>query len=106
MITEELFAAAKQEIFGEEPDCAMERLGRRVAISYFSTVIRDAEPVRLDLCVPHSELATLISNAFTFSGETVLDTFPVAAKAAIDQCAKNFRTRYEPLLEELTFKAA
>jgi hypothetical protein len=106
MNKEELFAAAKTEIFGEIPHCPMAQVGRNMAINYFSPLILEAESVMLDMRVPHSGLDVMLKNAFSFSNEVVLTAFPDETKEALKLCADNFRSRYEPLLKELQFKAA
>ena len=103
MRKEELFANAKAAIFGPEPSCKMAQVGRNMAVSYFSPIIEDAEAVLLDMRVPHIGFETALQNAFTFSSD---ERFPEETQAAVQECADNFRSRYEPLLEELNLKAA
>lgn len=106
MDKEELFAAAKLDIFGETPECPMAKIGRRMAMGYFMPVLHDAESVMLDMRVPHDSLVTTLQNAFTFSQESSFEAFPEKTKAALDECAEKFKARYEPLLQELTLRAA
>jgi len=106
MKKEELFAAAKKEIFGEIPRCPMAQVGRNMAINYFGKLIEDAEAVMLDMRMPHSGFDIMLNNAFTFSNDSVLRAFPDETKDALRWCADNFRSRYEPLLKELEIRAA
>jgi hypothetical protein len=103
MNKEELLAAAKEEIFGPVPSCKMAQIGRNMAVSYFDSLIEDAEAVMLDMRMPHIGFETVLQNAFTFSSD---ERFPEETQAAAQKCTDNFRTRYEPLLEELNLKAA
>lgn len=106
MKKEELFAAAKNEIFGEVPSCPMAQVGRNMAINYFGKLIEDAEAVMLDMRVPHNGLDIALNNAFGFASDSALSAFPDETKKALQECADNFRSRYEPLLKELELKAA
>jgi hypothetical protein len=101
MTKEELFANAKEAVFGPIPSCKMARIGRNMAISYFDTIIEDAEAVMLDMRVPHGGFDVMLLNAFNFYKDAALSAFPDETKAAIKACNDNFRSRYEPLLEEL-----
>lgn len=106
MTKEELFANAKEAVFGPAPSCKMACIGRNMAVSYFGPIIEDAEAVLLDMRVPHIGFETALQNAFTFANDAVLKPFPAQAREAVQACADNFRARYEPLLKELEFKAA
>lgn len=106
MNEEDLFAAAKLEIFGAEPSHPATRIGRNMAISYFDPIIRHAEAVQIGVSMPDGILATALRNAFTFPDDSVMDYFPTETKEAIVEYTGNFRARYEPLLEKLDFRAA
>lgn len=106
MNEEDLFAAAKLEIFGEEPTQPATKIGRNMAISYLGPIIRQAEAVQIGVRMPDGILATTLRNAFTFSDEKVMDYFPPETQKAIAEYTSNFRARYEPLLKKLDFRAA
>ena len=106
MNKEELFAAAKDEIFGVSPACPMARVGRNMAISYFNPIIEDAEAVLLDLRVPHSGFATTLLNACKFYDAMTETPFPPETIQAVKRCQDNFCARYDTLLKELSLKAA
>lgn len=106
MNEEDLFAAAKMEIFGEEPTHPATKIGRNMAINYFAPIIRQAEAVQIGVSMADGILATTLRNAFTFSDEKVMDYFPSETQQAIAEYTGNFRARYEPLLKKLDFKAA
>lgn len=102
MNKDELFAAAKADIFGPEPECPMAMVGRNVAKSYFEKLIEDAEAVMLDMRVPNIGFDVMLRNAFKFDRDLAIGAFPDEAKAAIVACNDNFRSRYAKLLKQLT----
>lgn len=106
MTKEELFAIAKEDVFGPQPSCKKAIIGYNMAVSYFGPILIDAESVLLDMRKPHDGLAKSIENAFQFSQEKVIQSFPDETKKVISRCTRNFRTRYEPLLKEIGTKAA
>lgn len=77
-----------------------------MAVAYFGPIIEDAEAVMLDMRVPHIGFETALQNAFTFANDVSQQPFPEETLEAVQICTDNFRARYEPLLEELYFKAA
>ena len=102
MTKEELFANAKEAVFGPVPMCKMALIGRNMAISYYDTIIEDAEAVMLDMRMPHGGFDIMLRKAFNFYNDLAQSAFPEETKAAIKACNDNFRARYNPLLEELT----
>lgn len=106
MTKEELFANAKEAVFGPVPACKMARIGRNMAISYYGTIIEDAEAVMLDMRMPHNGFDITLQKAFKFYSDLAMTAFPDETKAAIKACNDNFRARYKELLEELIAKAA
>lgn len=105
MTREELFANAKEAVFGPIPSCKMARIGRNMAISYFDAIIEDAEAVMLDMRMPHNGLYVTLEKAFKFYNDLAMTAFPDETKAAIKACNDNFRARYTPLLQELNATA-
>lgn len=106
MNEEDLFAAAKLEIFGEEPSLPATRIGRNMAMNYLGSIIRQAEAVHVGLKMPDQVLRTSLRHAFDFAEDPVMSYFPPETKRALDEYTGKFRERYEPLLEELDFRAA
>ncbi len=106
MRKEELFATAKADIFGQNPECPKARVGRNIAINYFGRLVEDAEAVLLDMRVPHGGFVNMLQNAFGFSTDPVMQNFPRETLEAVRACENNFRARYQPLMEELALKAA
>ncbi len=106
MDKEELFAAAKQEIFGEKPTCSLARIGYDMAVRYYGTIVPAAESALLEIAMPTDTLRTELKNASNFVRDVDIDAFMPETKEALVLCAENFNARYAPLLEELNFKAA
>lgn len=106
MKKEELFAMAKEAIFGKPPEEGEKLIGYNVAVSYFGILVKPAETALLDLGMMEPGLPTYLKNAFEFSSYEPLRHFSPEARNMIKQCASNFKERYEPLLEKPEFKAA
>ena len=106
MDKEELFALAKQEIFGEEPTCSLARIGYDMAVRYYGTIVPAAESALLEIAMPTDTLRTELSNATKFVEDVPIHAFLPETKEALERCASNFNARYAPLLEQLNFKAA
>ena len=101
MNKEDLFAQAKAVIFGNPPECRIALIGYNVAVNYYSSLIAEAEPVLQDIEKPTRHFRTYLQNAFEFSSYGAFRQFPKESFIALKDCAENFRTRYEPLLERL-----
>ncbi len=101
MQKQDLFAQAKETIFGCPPKCRIALIGYNVAVNYFSSLIAEAEPVLQDIVPPQRNFQTYMRNAFEFSSYGAFRQFPAESLAMLRQCADNFRARYEPLLERL-----
>lgn len=101
MQKQDLFAQAKETIFGRPPQCRIALIGYNVAVNYYTSLITEAEPVLQDIVPPQRHFQTYMRNAFEFSSYGAFRQFPAESLAALKQCAENFRTRYEPLLERL-----
>lgn len=99
MYNHELFAQAKETIFGHPPQCRIALIGYNVAVNYYSSLIVEAEPVLQKIAPPKRHFYTYLKNAFEFSSYGAFRQFPAESLAALKQCADNFRARYEPLLE-------
>lgn len=106
MNEEDLFAAAKLDIFGREPKLPATRIARKMALCYLEPIMRLAEAVQIGTRMPDHMLALHLRNAFDFSRDPSMNLFPQETKEALDEYARNFQTRYEPLLKELELRAA
>ena len=105
MKNEALFAHANETVFGSPPECQKALVGYNMSISYFHHLIREAEPVLQMVEMPRNSLATYLENGFQFSDYATFRSFPPETIKAIEECTKNFRERYEPLLRKLRPKA-
>lgn len=104
MTNEDLFALAKQQIFGDAPKSKAERLGYEMALRYYSPIIKDAESVLLGLSMPTSCLRINLENAATFTQYCGMRVFLPETRKALELYASNFNTRYAPVLEEMTIR--
>ncbi len=77
-----------------------------MARNYLGPVLRDAENVLLGLEVPRPSLLICLKNAFDFTSHELFDAFPDETKEVLEHCARNFRTRYQPLAQELELRKA
>ena len=100
MLHEELFANAKNDVFGAPPDCHKALIGYKMAINYFECLVKEAEPVLQQIEAPRHTLSLYLKNSFRFSDYAALRNFPPETIAAIEEAANNFRVRYEPLLRK------
>lgn len=101
MQKQDLFAQAKEKIFGHPPKCRIALIGYNVAVNYYSSLIAEAEPVLQKIAMPQRHFPTYMRNAFEFSSYGAFRQYPAESLATLRQCADNFRARYEPLLEGL-----
>jgi hypothetical protein len=101
MYKQELFAKAKESIFGQPPECRLAQIGYNIAVSYYSILIAEAEPVLQKLEKPRTHFQIYLKNALEFSSYGAFRQFPPESLAVLNRCSENFRTRYEPLLEGL-----
>ncbi len=101
MIKEELFAHAKEDVFGIPPDCRKALIGYNMAINYFEYLVEEAEPVLQQIEAPRHTLRMYLENGFRFSDYAALRNFPPETIQAIEDATNNFRERYEPLLRKL-----
>lgn len=101
MYNQDLFAQAKEIIFGHPPQCRIALVGYNVAVNYYSSLIAEAEPVLQNMAPPRLHFYTYLKNAFEFTSYGAFLRFPPESLATLKRCADNFRARYEPLLEGL-----
>ena len=106
MTKEDLFALAKQQIFGDKPKSQPELVGYNMAVRYYSPIILDAESALLGLSVPTSCLRTNLENAATFTEYCGMRVFLPETRKVLERYASNFNSRYAVLLEESTPKGA
>lgn len=101
MYKQEMFAKAKESIFGQPPECRLARIGYNIAVSYYSILIDEAEPILQNLEPPKKHFRVYLKNAMLFSSYGAFRQFPPESLAALRRCSDNFCNRYGPLLKDL-----
>ena len=105
MHKERLFAEAKKSIFGEPPACAFEIVGSNMAVTYYGSLIPEAEAAMTNPIQAPAHLPLILKNAFEFSSYEAIQIFPRKTLDTLKRCAENFRSRYQPLVEALEARA-
>jgi hypothetical protein len=100
MTREEYLLQAKTSIFGQPPACPLALIGHNMAVTYFTPLIWEAEPVLLKMSKPPAYLITQMEKAFFFPSYSVLRNLPAESMATLKQCTKNFKNRYTPVMEQ------
>lgn len=106
MVIEELFAAARNEIFGMAPSDKLARVGYNMAVTYYDPLIEGAERALLGIGMPEMVLPSALVHAREFTEYHTLDYFERPTLNALIACSERFQKRYEPLYEQYGLKAA
>ena len=94
MTIEELFAQAKQEIFGDVPGCVFEKVAYNMAHIYYEKLIEDAEAISQGAMIPYLGFAMSVEKACTFAQEPDLNAFPEEVRNYLIECGERFTRKY------------
>lgn len=94
MTIEELFALAKQEIFGDVPDCRFAKVAYNMAHIYYDKLIEDAEAVSQGAMIPYLGFSMSVEKGCKFANEKDLEAFPEEIKDFLKECTKRFSEKY------------
>jgi hypothetical protein len=94
MTIEELFVQAKQEIFGEEPQCSFKKVAYNMAHIYYDKLIEEAESVSQGTMVPYLGFNTNVDKACRFAQERDFMSFPEEIRSYLQECTKRFARKY------------